>query len=284
MNATVRITPVDGPSRIDVCYNNVKEINVYLNIGSEQRVNNFRQSVLRDFVSMVAGYSVMEFEASDLISMESVRLFLRVCDRHLMPNTRRMMPNTRRHPLSMPYSRRQPVPHPHPQHPVPQPVPHPQHPVPQRHPHPQPVPQHEAIRVILNTMSNIDSNALFPAINSDESDPPIRFVVNDREQREVLHTDNTNITLPSIINTVPAPTHPTTLASQQRVGRSQESINTVARAVHLGITNTSVIPPDFSNHTRRGYRKIKNFIHNLTKVWLTHSETDMFISAFNLLN
>jgi hypothetical protein len=138
--------------------------------------------------------------------------------------------------------------------------------------------------------------------SSDDSDPPDRFVANQRDGREVLIQANTTEANTTEANTTEANTteantteanttetrrarsvHSSVVGNMNRIGIHIEQIQGIARKIHRSITDTQLRPPDFNNKSRTGYRKIKNFIYNLTKVWLNQSEIDSFIEELNLI-
>lgn len=41
-----------------------------------------------------------------------------------------------------------------------------------------------------------------------------------------------------------------------------------------------IFPPDMTNTSRKGLKKIKNFIHNITKVWLNYEEIKQFCRLY----
>ena len=366
--AHVRLAPVDGPSRIDVYYGTHKLINVYLSIRpSVGQVQNFRQSLLQDFISIVQGYIVSEFEASNLITTETIRLFLSVSQQqnrtaasvgptlgqaHYQPTALspqiapQQAPDAQRNGdvqrimsrIAQAVQNPGPITQdtlssilgdigrtlaPRPVPPInlntvrsnvnPQPQP-PQEPQPAQrirsnvNPQPQPQPQPiqrppanaTALADLMASMTQGNPFAIMQSImhnqnqnnehtnQHDETEPPDRFVVNDRNAREVLIHQNPPDDIPpddSVNDNLaqPVPSHPTLVSNLQRRGNSDETIRTTARSVYNSITTTAIRPPDFTNHNRAGYRKIKNFVHNLTKVWLSQAEIDKFLVELDKL-
>ena len=57
----------------------------------------------------------------------------------------------------------------------------------------------------------------------------------------------------------------------------------LARHIYRLMTENKTKHPDFSNLTKTGYRKIKNYIHNITGVWLSQAEIDLFVTEINAL-
>lgn len=65
---------------------------------------------------------------------------------------------------------------------------------------------------------------------------------------------------------------------------SNDIIKGLAGTVFKIINEKMINPPDFSSTTRVGYKKIKNFVHNLTKIWLHKNEIDVFVNEINRLS
>lgn len=118
-----------------------------------------------------------------------------------------------------------------------------------------------------------------------ESPQPERFMVNDRDPREIHESQPTNTTeTKSDIDekeVVSPPSHSTELNT--RPIKSQEIIKTLAAKIFNTIKIKKVRPPNFNNLTRTGYRKIKNFVHNITRVWLAQAEIDSLLTELNIL-
>jgi hypothetical protein len=127
------------------------------------------------------------------------------------------------------------------------------------------------------------------SIIQDETEPPLRFIVNDRNNREVFIHNNDEVIdteateVSSSPNIQPAPSHSVVLSINQRNPVSNDIIMNLSAHIYNIITTTAIRPPNFNNINRTGYRKIKNFIHNLTKVWLNQSEINSFIVELNRL-
>lgn len=119
----------------------------------------------------------------------------------------------------------------------------------------------------------------------DDTDPPARFTVDERSHREVMETQalppelSPHEETKELIN-LP---HQTSIAPQ-RNNIQESTIKRLAANVKHILDTTSLRAPDFTNTTRSGYRKIKNFIKNITKVWLTQEEIDVFTKEMQLLN
>jgi hypothetical protein len=378
--ARVCLVVVDGPSRIETCYGNEKLIRIYLTIRpSADQVQNFKPSVLQDFISVVQGYAVVNFEASNQISPETVRLFCSVCqqnnriDRHMAATNddhRLVPPSPQAEPIAAPanmsdraqilaedeevksmqdilqriaqvssnpnqitrgtisaiindMSRVISAPRfnlpgtinnyqQQPRHPImtqrslsnPQPQPVQPQPVQPQPVQPQPVQPVNQLATLLQQLSaqnpvtsiqqmtqNIPAGSGSSVDVVSDSEPPTRFMVNERNPREVLIHQNpqTDITLDvssSDVNTNVrlVPSRTASIGNMRRCGVSDESIITAARCVHNSISTTVIRPPDFTNTTRSGYRKIKNFVHNLTKIWLSQSEIDKFLIEINKID
>jgi hypothetical protein len=126
-----------------------------------------------------------------------------------------------------------------------------------------------------------------PPSYDDNSEPPNRFVPSNQHRREIHlrdeapaePTDVTNSTnnyeekKTSIVNPQ-RPHHNTVLP---RTVLNESMIKQLVQSVKRVINTTNIKSPDFALTTRVGYRKIKNFIHNITKVWLTQAEIDFFV-------
>ncbi|NDB59384.1 hypothetical protein EB001_13180 [bacterium] len=61
-----------------------------------------------------------------------------------------------------------------------------------------------------------------------------------------------------------------------------ETIDVIVQKIGSLIKQKKTIAPSFSK-PRINYKKIKNYIHNITKIWLSRSEIDYFIEEINLL-
>jgi hypothetical protein len=116
--------------------------------------------------------------------------------------------------------------------------------------------------------------------SNDDSGPPNRFVVNQQNGREVLIQNNTggeaDTNQTQSVNS-------SEVGNMNRIGVNIEQIRVIAQTVHRSITGTKLRPPNFNNRSRTGYRKNKNFIYSLTKVWLNQSEIDSFIKELSLI-
>jgi hypothetical protein len=124
-----------------------------------------------------------------------------------------------------------------------------------------------------------------------DTNQPQRFIVNEHNRRDVLiQSNDTNNTPADDNETVNSEhiiqplAHATSLSTNQRKPISAEIIKKLSVCVYKTIRTTSIKPPNFSNRSRTGYRKIKNFIHNLVKVWLSQDEINTFITEFNILS
>lgn len=73
-------------------------------------------------------------------------------------------------------------------------------------------------------------------------------------------------------------------ASSVKQPVSGSTIERLATHVHNLLKNTKTKSPDFTNLTKSGYRKIKNYIHNITGVWLSQDEIAMFLDVLKDLN
>jgi hypothetical protein len=370
--AHVCIAPVEGPSRIETYYGNEKLIRIYLTIRPNVgQVQNFKQSILQDFISVVQGYAVVNFEANNLISPDTIRLFLSVCQQNNRID-RHSTANSEDHHASPPNPRAEDITPPTTNHLLtgdeevksmqdilqrivqvssnpaqlthetitdiindigrgispantnisrniinPQPQPQPTPSMGQRsliNPQPQPIQQvpfnmqqpdesttGQPVNPLVALLQQLSTQPPFMAIRQmpqttssvnsiDDSEPPARFIVNERNSREVLIHQNpqTDITIDSQpiddnLNVRSVPSHHTSISNVQRCGVSEESIIMAARCVYNTISSTAIRPPDFTNTTRSGYRKIKNFIHNLTKFWLSQAEIDKFLIEIDKL-
>ena len=132
--------------------------------------------------------------------------------------------------------------------------------------------------------------------NIGDSEIPKRFEINGNINREVLISDNNtnyieNYNIPIIgqnneINNVEEkivmnPSHIIQLLDTCRL--SEDTIKNITEKIYNNIKNTKVRPPNFNNYSRSGYRRIKNFIHNITRTWLNQKEIDIFIREINIL-
>ena len=62
---------------------------------------------------------------------------------------------------------------------------------------------------------------------------------------------------------------------------SVEAINMLAESIKKRITEQKIKHPDFNGKIKSKYRKIKNFVHNLTQIWLSYDEMLIFIHKIN---
>lgn len=62
-----------------------------------------------------------------------------------------------------------------------------------------------------------------------------------------------------------------------------QTIKRLASTISSMIKQNKTRPPNFENKTKHGYSKTRNYIHNLTKVFLSYEEIDTFIDELNLL-
>lgn len=66
------------------------------------------------------------------------------------------------------------------------------------------------------------------------------------------------------------------------VGRA--TLSKLATHIHSKILANKTKPPNFTKSTRTNLRKIKNYIHHHTKVWLKKNEIEIFISELTKIN
>jgi hypothetical protein len=57
---------------------------------------------------------------------------------------------------------------------------------------------------------------------------------------------------------------------------SLDAIKLLANSIKKQIIDKGLTPPNFNNRSKINIRKIKNFIHTLTKVWLSYDEILIF--------
>ncbi len=63
-----------------------------------------------------------------------------------------------------------------------------------------------------------------------------------------------------------------------------DMIRRLATVINSKITANKVKPPKFSKRTYANYKKIKNFIHQHTSIWLSVHEIKTFISEISKIN
>ena len=63
-----------------------------------------------------------------------------------------------------------------------------------------------------------------------------------------------------------------------------DAIKGLASHIHKLIITKRTKHPDFTNLTKTGYRKIKNYIHNVTSVWLSQEEIDLFVAELDAID
>lgn len=129
--------------------------------------------------------------------------------------------------------------------------------------------------------------------NTNESSMPDRFVANEQNNREVIINDSDNrpndltdleykeLNDEKTENIHNIPSHQSEFTSSARQPIEENTIERLVDVVKNVISTTNIKPPNFTSTTRVGYRKIKNFIRNITKVWLTQNEVDKFVKEFN---
>ena len=62
---------------------------------------------------------------------------------------------------------------------------------------------------------------------------------------------------------------------------SVDTIDMLAISIKKRITDQRLTPPDFTLKTKHAYRRIKNFVHNLTQIWLSYDELLLFLYKIN---
>lgn len=153
---------------------------------------------------------------------------------------------------------------------------------------------------ILNTMRNniheqsLSTESQYTNDNNEETHPPERFRVNARANREVIEQPNYTSEQPpspsqSELNAeqqedVAGHPHVTQVSISRRLPVNINMIKTLSLTIHTLLHNTTLRPPNFNSKTRSGYRKIKNFVHNITKVWLSNQEIDTFVQELRGLS
>jgi hypothetical protein len=66
---------------------------------------------------------------------------------------------------------------------------------------------------------------------------------------------------------------------------SQSNIKRLANTIHHILRSTPLMrPPSFTLHTRSNYTKIKNFVHNITKVWLNRENIKMLMAEYSAIS
>lgn len=149
---------------------------------------------------------------------------------------------------------------------------------------PQPYPEIEHVDEIKNTEDPVPMP---------ESEMPERFREVRTGPREVImnpstRTDDTNVDVDvsvpdsteskQIIATLPH------IASRQNPPINREILIKLASHINQLIITGKTRHPDFTNLNKSGYRKIKNYIHNITGMWLSQEEINMFVTIMDELN
>jgi hypothetical protein len=94
----------------------------------------------------------------------------------------------------------------------------------------------------------------------------------------------------AVERTVPAgPIEPILVPNIQSTDRvrnavTSETIARLAQHIYTLMVTGKTRNPNFTDVTKTGYRKIKNYIHNITHVWLSHQEIDAFIVELNKIS
>jgi hypothetical protein len=121
-----------------------------------------------------------------------------------------------------------------------------------------------------------------------ETEPPERFKVDEKGDRTIsIFADNAqqlDEKVPDPLNNIVISPlqHPSSIPN--RADLSEETIVTYVKRISDIIAKGKATAPDFHNKTYAGYKKIKNFIHNNTKIWMNQREIDIFVSKLNLQN
>jgi hypothetical protein len=335
--ANVKLCATQQSSKIDITYGNIKEIKVYLTVRQDtspnRQVQNYKESLLQDFISVIRGYLVNEFHASMEIPAETIRLFYSFCELLNRPTdeTNNIMENLF-NPMRMFFQRgsvgrlvetannliNNRISD------IPQPVTlqqiqqqllnqlsaHSQYanslrPSQQQYEAADSKQRQQMMNQSQYTNSILPSQQYYESVSPQEPEqvmdrrhsnesveikqptpmpvqqsvqPPSetsRFVVDEKAPREVYETTETNET-PDTGDTEDA--HPS------RNSITPHTLSRLARIVFDILSTTAMKAPNFTNKTRKGMRKIKNFIFNITRVWLTNDEVETFTSLITTLN
>jgi hypothetical protein len=130
---------------------------------------------------------------------------------------------------------------------------------------PFPKPMQSALRNFISTMND-----------EGDTEPPNRFIVNEHNRREIefivlpqiesnSHIENTDLSADTDISII----NPKYINSTDI-----NKIKQISDYIKYLIASTSITPPKFY---AGNFHKIKNFIHNITRIWLKHSELHIFI-------
>lgn len=121
---------------------------------------------------------------------------------------------------------------------------------------------------------------------SEESEIPNRFVENHSGARREIFPDEKNIISAEptpIANTSTEPVvHPTHIPPV-RNPVPLDIIQKIASNTFDLIKSGKTRPPDFKLKTKSGLTRIKNYIHNISRVWLSHDEIELFITELTKL-
>jgi hypothetical protein len=181
--------------------------------------------------------------------------------------------------------------------PMPMPMPQPQHPTRELNQPNRPI-QPAQVQITTPTPTptpiiNLENNQHVRPINpvrrqdeTDESDIPNRFVENHNgARREIFPDEKNNITqetLPDANQPDTGIVHPSHIVPI-RTANSLELIKKIASNIFELIKSGKTRPPDFKSKTKSSLTKIKNYIHNISRVWLSQSEIELFVSELTKL-
>jgi hypothetical protein len=126
------------------------------------------------------------------------------------------------------------------------------------------------------------------------SNPPPRFVENrhgaTREITELTSAEGAQLISPTDLSIdemkADLSEHIASIqrTTSQRTSVSDDTIDRIAEKINNLIISGKSKHPHFTNKSKSGYQRIKNYIHNITHTWLSRDEIDSFLEKISTIN
>jgi len=111
---------------------------------------------------------------------------------------------------------------------------------------------------------------------------PQRFTIDERTSRIIEELEDEDLPANALhVEEASPPPHAIPLASVYETNNAL--LRGLASVINRAVINNHMKPPNFHDRSKKGIRKIKNFIHNITKIWLNVKEVYLFLDEYNKL-
>ena len=132
--------------------------------------------------------------------------------------------------------------------------------------------------IMYRLLNNLGGSLINMAQSNVVRDVEPRFVENRQgATREIIV--NENIAAP--VNSINTQVNTLQLLREDTAHINLHLIRSLAASIKEAIAANKTKPPSFTKHSKANYRKIKNYVHHLTKIWLSKKEIEIFICEMN---